>query len=314
MRLTPELFAIDAQAVADHLCRFIQRTMDENHRQGILVPFSGGLDSSTVLLLCARAVGITNVHALLLPERQGNPDAARFARLVTRNFNIHTIERDISPVLTRLGVYHFIISYLPLRCMQDWVTRTYLEKTKNNPFLKIIQGTASPIERRGFAKYNTKHRVRAVVSYQVAEENNWLVAGCAHQSEDLLGLFVKFGVDDSADIMPIKQLYRSHIVQLASYLGVPPEILQRTPNPDIIPGVSDKYLDLLGLPSGLLDLILYGIQHDLDDADIAHQLSITPEKIGEIHALVRQTRHMRNPSQSLSWDEITNSPSDTILP
>ena len=271
------------------------------HRDGILVPLSGGLDSSTVLLLCARAVGKERVRALLIPEKQGNPDAVRFARLVTDRFGIETITRDITPVLNRLGIYDWIQARIPLRPVREMVAKAYLRMVRGNPFLEIVHGAADPMKRRGFARINAKHRIRAAVTYLVAEEMNFLVAGSAHKTEGMLGLFVKFGVDDCADIMPLKNLYRSQILQLAAHLGVPDEILRRPPNPDIIPGVSDKYMDLLGLHSNILDLLLYGIERGMKDRDIALRLHLPQKKIREIRLLVVKTRHMRHPSQSLHW-------------
>ena len=112
-------------------------------------------------------------------------------------------------------------------------------------------------------------------------------------------MFVKFGADDIADIMPLKSFYRSHIVQLASFIGVPPEILSRTPNPDIIPGVSDKYVDILGMSCETLDLVLYGIEHNMDDNAIAEQVSVPLTSVLDIRNLVQKTQHMRNPSRFL---------------
>jgi NAD+ synthase len=302
MRLEKELFNIDAPAAIARLRDFINSMRSELHRDGILVPFSGGLDSSTVLLLCAHSIGTENVTALMMPERQGNPLALRYARLVTGQFKIKSITRNISPILSRLGTYDFLLSMLPFRFLQDWVTRNYLRSTGENPFLQIVQGSAAAFQRKGFSRINSKHRVRAVVIYLLAEEMNALVVGCAHKSEDMLGLYVKFGVDDSADIMPLKNLYRSQILQLAAHLGVPGEIIKRTPNPDIIPGVSDKYMDILGLPSETLDLLVYGLEHGLENDDIASQLRLPIEKVAQIRDLVRQTDHMRHPSQSLTWE------------
>jgi NAD+ synthase len=303
MVLDSSVFQIDAAAYAGRVEAFIRERMASLRRDGVLVPFSGGLDSSTVLLLCARAVGHERVTALLMPERQGNPDAERYARRVAGQFQIKTIRRDISPILSKLGTYNFALSYLPTRALKVWAAQKFLQSAGENPFLKIVSGTAGAFERKGFARFNSKHRARAVVEYLIAEETNALVVGCAHKSEDLLGLYVKFGVDDSADLMPLKNLYRTHILYLAREVGVPGEIIQRTPNPDIIPGVSDKYVDLLGLASPVLDLILYGIEHEMSDADIAGQLSLPPAKVKEIRLLVQQTAHMRSPSQTLAWEE-----------
>jgi NAD+ synthase len=301
-KLEKEIFTIDSSAYVDRLCQFIRSKFTELHRDGILVPFSGGLDSSTVLLLCIRAVGAENVVALLMPEKQGNPEAMRYSRLVTDQYKVRTITRDISSVLSHLGTYRFALSRIPFRALQDWLTKRYMRTANENPFLQIVRGQANALQRKGFAKINTKHRVRAVMIYQIAEEMNYMVVGCAHKSEDMLGLYVKFGVDDSADLMPLKNLYRSHILQLAAFLGVPDAIMNRTPNPDIIPGVSDKYMDILGLSYEVLDLMVNGIEQGLDNADIASQLNLPLEKVQQIREVVEQTDHMRHPSQSLTWE------------
>jgi NAD+ synthase len=302
MDLKPELFRIDAPAVTARLCEFIRERQATLQREGVLVPLSGGLDSSTVLLLCARAVGPEKVTALLLPERQGNPQARRYAQLVTRQFKIKTITRNLSPILARLGAYDLALSLLPTRRMKDWAARKYLASAREHLYLQILQGQATPFQRRYSARYASKQRVRAVVTYFLAEERNLLVVGCAHKSEDLPGLFVKFGVDDVADLMPLKNLYRSQILQVAVHLGVPEQILRRSPNPDILPGIEDKYLDMLGLPFDTLDLLLYGLEHGLADEEIASQLGLPVEKVQRIRDLVRQTGHMRSPSQTLTWD------------
>jgi NAD+ synthase len=304
MKLDDSLFKIDAPAYVDRLGDFVRERCTTLHREGVLVPFSGGLDSSTVLLLCLRAVGRDRVTALLMPEFQGNPEARRYARLVTKQFKIKTITRNISLILLALGTYNSILSFLPFRRLQDWAARSYLRTSAGNPFLQVMQGTATPFNRNMSAKIASKQRLRTVVEYLLAEQRNLLVVGSAHKSEDLLGLYVKFGVDDSADVMPLKNLYRAHTLQLAATLGVPEAILSRSPNPDIIPGVTDKYLDLLGLPSAQMDLLLYGIEHGLEDQDIAGQLALPLAKVREIHELVQQSEHMRNPSQSISLEDM----------
>ena len=301
MKLSSDIFEIDVASYVDRLCDFIRENRIALNRDGILVPLSGGLDSSTVLLLCIRAVGKDRVTALFMPERQGNPKAADYARLVSERCQVRTIVRDITPILLSLGTYKFILSRLQFRFVQNRAVQTYMKLSAKNPFLQVMNGSASELERAGYAKFMSKQRVRAVVEYLIAEEMNLLVAGCAHKSEDMVGLFVKFGADDIADIMPLKHLYRSQIVQLAKFIGVLPEILNRTPNPDIIPGVSDKYVDILGLPCEMLDLVLFGIEHNMDNHGIAMQVSLPVKSVQDIRSLVEQTEHMRNPSRSITW-------------
>jgi len=91
-KLTPAVFHLDLGAVVPAIERFIDAKMKELGRQGIVVPLSGGLDSSTVAALCARAVGPELVTALLLPDRLGAPDALRFGRLVAAGLGVKAVE------------------------------------------------------------------------------------------------------------------------------------------------------------------------------------------------------------------------------
>lgn len=136
-----------------------------------------------------------------------------------------------------------------------------------------------------------------VMTYRYAELHRLLVVGTAHKSEDLLGLFVKFGVDDAADLMPLKGLYRSQVLRIAEAVGVPGEVLGRAPNPEMLPGIEDKYLDIFGVPAPTVDLLLWGIEHGLPDADIALDTGVAPAKVAELREAVRVSAHMRQPSR-----------------
>jgi NAD+ synthase len=148
------------------------------------------------------------------------------------------------------------------------------------------------------ASYNSKHRVRCIVAYKYAEEHNLLVAGSAHKSEDLVGLFVKNGVDDNADIMPLKNFFRSHILRIAREIGVPDAICNRTPNPETIPGIDDKYQDFLGIPAEKLDIILHQLENGRKPDEISGMVSLDTSTIEEIRDLVAATAHMRNHSMA----------------
>jgi len=299
VKLTPDVFSIDAADVAARIERFISDNMLALRRQGVVVAISGGLDSSTVAALCVRAVGADRVIGLMMPEKQGNPEAQKFGATIAARLGIQAKTLDLSGLLKRAGTYDFMLSRVPGRAIREKVVKTYFALSRSNPYLQGIRGERPPLFGKGFATMNSKHRMRLVMAYRFAEEHNLLVVGCAHKSEDLVGLFVKYGVDDCADVMPLKNLYRSHILQLARYVGVPEEIIDRPPNPDIIAGVTDKYFDVLGVPAETIDLILYGlVEAKMTPADVASEVGLPAAKVEEIRELIDLTAHMRSHSMA----------------
>ncbi len=304
MTLNQARFTIDSAAVASRLQDFITASFKRLYRSGIVVPISGGLDSSVVATLCVNAIGKDSVTGLLLPERQGNPEADSYARLLARHLDIQTRRVDISPILRALGAYRYPLSLIPGYRLKKAVVRKFMKKAEENPFLTSLRGGGDPLHRKGTASFYAKQRARLIAVYYFAEVRNLLVAGSAHLTEDMVGLYVKFGVDDVADLMPLKHLYRSHIVQLAGYLKVPEEIRGRSPNPDLIPGVTDKYRDMLGIESERVDLILLGIHEKMNDSEIASQVDVPEDKVALIRELFRLSEHMRQPSLAPAQEEL----------
>ncbi len=231
----------------------------------------------------------------MLPDIRGSREAVRFGRLVVKELGIHGHLIDTTAILAAAGAYSFVANLVPRRLLSRLVRKT-LAGSRENLFLEGIKGGDEPFMRRAFASIYARQRARVVVTFRFADLHGLLVAGSAHKSEDLVGLFVKFGIDDSADIMPMKHLYRSHILQVARHVGVPGAVIARTPNPEMLPGVEDKYLDVLRLPSETVDLALFGLEHGMPDSDIAEQCGLTTARVEEIRGIVATSAHMRSPS------------------
>ena len=293
-----EVFDFDVPAVTTRIEGFIAEQMTALGRAGIVVALSGGLDSSAVLALCARAVGPERVTALLLPDKRGSREAEHFSRLVTDRLKVHGATVDTSRVNEATGVYDFIGYRLPLPKVVARVVRAYLAKGgQDGIFLAGLRGTDHDLTRQALAAIYARQRLRMVLTYRYADLHRLLVVGSAHMTEDLLGLFVKFGIDDAADVMPLKGLYRTQVLRVAKEAGVPSEVLARTPNPEMLPGIDDKYLDIFGVPAPTVDLVLWGIQHALADAEIAHATDLDVVKAAELREAVRLSAHMRQPSR-----------------
>ena len=130
-----------------------------------------------------------------------------------------------------------------------------------------------------------------VLLYLYAEVGNRLVVGAANKSEYQIGFFVKHGCDDAADIMPLLNLYKTQVRELARFLNVPSRIIEKPPSPDIIPGIIDE--EATGIPYEKLDLILLALERGWENPTIAETLKVEEEKVRYVNSLVGKSEHMR---------------------
>ena len=294
-RLTPAVFDFNVMAAVATIECFISAKMNELGRAGIVVPLSGGLDSSTVTALCARAVGAERVIGLILRDRKVFPTALRFGHVVAERLGVKAVEVDVTRLNRAGGVYGYRGYLLPA-----WILARLARWSRARRGYNVIIASMRGTDRRtrdAFVPMNARQRLRMVATYRYAEAHRLLVVGAAQRTELLLGLFVTFGVDDAADLMPLKRLYRTQIVPIARAVGVPEEVIARSPSAEMLPGDADKYLDVGKVPVETIDLILWGIEHDMADAEIARDVAVDTAKVGEIREMVRLTAHMRDPSQ-----------------
>ena len=131
--------------------------------------------------------------------------------------------------------------------------------------------------------------------YYYAEQLNYLVVGTSNKSEDMVGFFVKYG-DGASDIMPIANLYKTQFIELSKYLGVPENIIQKPPSPDMIPGITDELA--LKISYKTLDLILLGIAKDMKESEIAKEAGTNIKMVRYVKNLVELSEHMRNLPES----------------
>jgi NAD+ synthase len=76
---------------------------------------------------------------------------------------------------------------------------------------------------------NIKARLRMIVLYYYANVHNYLVCGTGNKTELALGYFTKFG-DGACDVLPIGDLYKYEVRQLARTLAVPEKIVKKVPS------------------------------------------------------------------------------------
>ena len=301
-----EVLRIDAPQVAARIEEAIRaQVLTSLRRRGIVVGVSGGIDSSVVTTLAARALGPTKVLALLMPERDSSSDSAQLGRLLTTALGVPTIVEELSEILQAAGCYRrqneAIRTVFPDFADEDRFKITLpsiLDGDRLNVSELTIQrpdGTQATA-RMPLAAYlqmiaatNFKQRFRKLMEYYHADRLNYAVAGTPNRLEYDQGFFVKQG-DGAADLKPIAHLYKSQVYALAEYLGVPAEIRKRPPTTDTfsLPQTQEEFY--FALPYDKMDLCLYARNNNVSAAEAAPAVGLTPEQVERVFKDIDQKR------------------------
>src|SRR6266850_1197268 len=210
---------LDPALAVDQITGAIRETVFKDlRRKGAVLGLSGGIDSSLVAALCARALGKDRVLALLMPERESSEDSLiletagcyrrrdEMVRTVIPEYGPDYKCKIVLPGLAEQKNYR-IFSVVA----QSPEGRQITARLTAEAYLGIVAAT------------NFKQRVRKMMEYYHADRLNYAVAGTPNRLEYDQGFFVKHG-DGAADLKPIAHLYKTQVYQLAEYLGIPEEI------------------------------------------------------------------------------------------
>jgi len=105
--------------------------------------------------------------------------------------------------------------------------------TVHNNLMKMLPGGDR------VALGNIKARLRMVVLYYHANLHNYLVCGTGNKTEISLGYFTKYG-DGACDILPIGDMYKGEVRELARELNIPENIIKKIPSAGLWSGQTDE--------------------------------------------------------------------------
>jgi NAD+ synthase len=196
-----DALSIDTAVVTEILLGFIR---DEVHKVGfdrVVLGLSGGVDSSLVAALAARALGPDQVVPVLMPYRSSSPESEADARIVCAALDLEPVVVDISPQID-----------------------AYFER-----FGDADRG------RRG----NKMARERMTILYDMSWAQKALVIGTSNKTELLLGYGTVFG-DMASALNPLGDLYKTQVFAMARALGLPLRVIEKPPSADLWEGQSDE--------------------------------------------------------------------------
>lgn len=166
-----------------------------------VVGLSGGVDSSLVAFLLAKALGPENVYGIRMPYKTSAQDSLDHAALVQEATGIRMETIEITGAAD---------GYLELCPDADG-------------------------RRRG----NVMARVRMIVLFDQSQKLGTLPVGTGNKTERLFGYFT-WHADDSPPVNPLGDLYKTQVWALARYMGVPDVIVNKPASADLIVGQTDE--------------------------------------------------------------------------
>jgi NAD+ synthase len=311
MSFHKDVLNIDPAALTDELVTNLRRDVRQTlRRSGTVVGISGGVDSSVVLVLCARAFGPKRVIGVMMPEKDSSRDSVVLARKVADQVGVETVLEDLTDALAGFGCYErrdeAIRRVFP-EYDADYKAKItlpgdVLESDALNVFyLTIItpegEEKSKRLNLRDYlqivAASNFKQRSRMAMLYYHAELRNYAVVGTPNKNEHDQGFFVKWG-DGGYDVAPIRHLYKTQVYQLAEYLDVPREIRQATPTTDTYSAPSTQEEFFFRLPFEVMDLLWYAQEHDVPAEEAAEVMGLTEEQVERVFRdLVQKNRTTR---------------------
>ena len=196
---------MEVEQLATKLVAWIREQTLAAGCKGVVAGMSGGLDSSVLAVLCHRAFH-QNMLGVLMPCYSSQEDEEH-ALAVASQFSIPTKVVVLAPVFDAL--------------------------------LKTLPGDGVEPDVSRLAKANLKVRLRMLTLYYFANQFKYIVAGASNRSELAVGYFTKYG-DGGVDILPLGNLVKGQVRELANFLGIPQPIINKPPSAGLWQGQTDE--------------------------------------------------------------------------
>ncbi len=245
--------SLDPEETIVVIKNFIKTYVSNAGIPSVVIGLSGGIDSAVVAVLCTETLGRNNTKCLFLPEASTPESDRKDQRILVEQFDLSCEIKDITD----------LVSVFNSQCF---------------------------IKPNKLAMANVKARIRMVLLFEYANMTNSLVCGSSNKSELLSGYFTKYG-DGGVDIMPLGDVYKTQVWQIARFMGLPKEIISKPPTAGLWKGQTDE--KELMMTYNELDQILYGLERKLSFNGIAEKSGcslLDVERVGRMRSCSQHKR------------------------
>jgi NAD+ synthase len=219
----------------------------------LLLGLSGGIDSSVVAYLAAKAVGTESLLCITMPARPGD-ESVELAALVRSDLELNDPSGldiiDIEPIIK---IHMQVMSQLDVEQVQ------------------LGTNHANQVREQKMRSGNFASRVRTAVLSDLQRAIRGRILGTVNRTEYCQGYGTKFGTPISYDFGVLNELYKIDIYQLAITLGVPQQILDTPPTTGFFEG--QTHAGELGATIEEQDIFAY----------LLFEKNLSPQEVSQIH-------------------------------
>jgi len=244
---------IDCKETTKIIIDFLKTYFDNSKSKNIVIGLSGGIDSAVTAVLCKKAIGNKKLKCVFLPETTTPEDDYKDKELLIKNFDLFCETKNIS----------FIVKQFEKLCI---------------------------IKPDKYALANIKARTRMIILFEYANMTKSIVCGTSNKSELLIGYFTKYG-DGGVDLIPIGDLYKTQIYDMAKYLKIPNRIIKKPPTAGLWKDQLDE--KELNMNYKKLDIILAGLENKMEISKIANIANVDISEINRVIKMRKQSQHKR---------------------
>ena len=257
-KILEEIVHQDYAVITNDIENFLIKQIEKNKAKGLIFGLSGGIDSAVLAYICKRALKEKTL-AIIMPDTQITPSAET---------------EDAMKMIALTGLEYKLIDINP-----------------------IVNEYSKYLEPNDWAKGNLRARVRTNILYYYANAKNYLVLGSSDKSEYLIGYFTKYG-DGAADLVPIISLYKLQVREIAKFLGVPQNVIEKKSSPHL--WKEHEAEKELGESYESIDSILYCIfDKKFSVEKTAETLQVEKQIVEKIYQMHLDSTHKRKAQQKL---------------